>query len=71
MKSDFATLFLLTRAAARGEQVVDPRVLSRVLQFYDRVTPAFAASMLKGWRNGRGHHCRTVWHHHHRVRRCR
>jgi uncharacterized protein (DUF2336 family) len=54
MKSDFATLFLLTRAAARGEQVVDPRVLSRVLQFYDRVTPAFAASMLKGWRNGRG-----------------
>ncbi|HTI31003.1 MAG TPA: hypothetical protein VL405_02645 [Sphingomonas sp.] len=24
-----------------------------------------------GWRNGRGHHCRTVWHHHRRVRVCR
>jgi len=24
-----------------------------------------------GWRNGRGHHCRWVYRHHHRVRVCR
>jgi Ni/Co efflux regulator RcnB len=24
-----------------------------------------------GWRNGRGHHCRTIYRHHRRVRVCR
>ena len=54
VKSDFASLFLLCRSARSGEQIADPRELSRVLQFYERVTPDFAASMLKGWRSGRG-----------------
>jgi Ni/Co efflux regulator RcnB len=24
-----------------------------------------------GWRNGRGHHCRVIYRHHHRTRICR
>ena len=54
LKSDFATLYLLSRSARGGDQIADPRELARVLQFYERVTPDFAASMVKGWRSGRG-----------------
>jgi uncharacterized protein (DUF2336 family) len=49
-KGFFASIFLLSRAARPGEQIVDPRELSRVLALYDRVTPEAALPILQGWR---------------------
>ncbi|EWY42884.1 hypothetical protein N825_02635 [Skermanella stibiiresistens SB22] len=56
-KGFFASIFLLSRAARPGEQIVDPRELSRVLALYDRVTPESALPILQGWRqNATGIH---------------
>lgn len=49
-KGFFASIFLLSRAARPGEQIVDPRELSRVLALYDRLTPESALPILQGWR---------------------
>jgi uncharacterized protein (DUF2336 family) len=49
-KGFFASIFLLSRAARPGEQIVDPRELSRVLALYDRVTPEAALPILQSWR---------------------
>ncbi|HYE01228.1 MAG TPA: DUF2336 domain-containing protein [Alphaproteobacteria bacterium] len=46
-KAAFASIFLLSRRARPGDQVVDPRELSRVLALYDRLTPAGAAALLR------------------------
>jgi uncharacterized protein (DUF2336 family) len=53
-KGFFASIFLLSRAARPGEQIVDPRELSRVLALYDRVTPEAALPILQGWRQNPG-----------------
>lgn len=49
-KGHFASIFLLSRAARPGEQVVDPRELSRVLAFFDKVMPAMAEAAAEAWR---------------------
>jgi uncharacterized protein (DUF2336 family) len=45
-KPDFASLFLLSRAARPGDKVVDPGELNRVMSFFDRVQPAAAQRLL-------------------------
>lgn len=49
-KGDFASIFLLSRAARPGEKLVDPTELSRVIAFYDRVRPEAAKVVLRRWR---------------------
>lgn len=49
-KGHFASIFLLSRAARPGEQIVDPRELSRVLAFYDRISPQVARPIVERWR---------------------
>jgi hypothetical protein len=53
-KGHFASIFLLSRAARPGEQIVDPRELSRVMALFDRVTPETALPILQGWRQNPG-----------------
>lgn len=53
-KGHFASIFLLSRGARPGEQVVDPRELSRVLAFFDKVTPAMAEAAADVWRRQPG-----------------
>lgn len=48
-KGDFASIFLLSRSARPGEKIVDPRELSGVLDFFDRVPPLTAKKVLKRW----------------------
>ncbi len=49
IKPDFAAMFLLARAARPGDQVVDPRELSRVLTFFDHVMMGEAMNLLQVW----------------------
>jgi uncharacterized protein (DUF2336 family) len=49
-KGDFASIFLLSRAARPGEKLVDPTELSRVIAFYDRVRPDAARLVVRRWR---------------------
>jgi hypothetical protein len=49
-KQDFASIFLLSRKGRPGDKTVDPRELSRVLSFYDRVKPDAAKTVVKTWR---------------------
>jgi uncharacterized protein (DUF2336 family) len=48
-KSDFATIFMLTRKARSGSGVMNPRELTRVLALYDRVRPEAASAMVGRW----------------------
>ena len=48
-KSDFATIFMLTRKARAGSGVMNPRELTRVLALYDRVRPEAARAMIGRW----------------------
>ncbi len=48
-KSDFATIFMLTRKARAGAGVMNPRELTRVLALYDRVRPESARAMIGRW----------------------
>ncbi len=48
-KPAFATLFLLSRKARPGDHMVDPMELSKVLAFYDKLTPVTATRLLKRW----------------------
>lgn len=48
-KSDFATIFMLTRKARSNSGVMNPRELTRVLALYDRVRPDAARNMLLRW----------------------
>ncbi|WP_207480337.1 DUF2336 domain-containing protein [Arenibaculum pallidiluteum] len=50
-KGHFASIFLMARGARRGEQVVDPRELTRVLSFFDRVPVERAKAVLAAWRD--------------------
>lgn len=48
-KSTFATIFLLSRKRSVGQNVVDPRDLSRALQLFDRANPEAAKQVVKMW----------------------
>jgi uncharacterized protein (DUF2336 family) len=48
-KSDFATIFMLTRKARSASGVMNPRELTRVLALYDRVRPEAAHAMIVRW----------------------
>ena len=48
-KPTFATIFLLSRRGHTGKQIVDPRELSRALLLFDKIVPAAAAEVMKGW----------------------
>lgn len=50
VKSDFGSLFLLSRSARSGDKVVDPSVVSRVMTFFDRLRPATARKVVGRWR---------------------
>ena len=54
IKTDFASLFLLARAARKGDKLVDPKELSHVLAFYDRIPSFMADSILEKWRTDSG-----------------
>lgn len=49
-KSDFASIFLLSRKARPGDKTVDPGELQKVLSFYDRVKPDAARAVVQRWR---------------------
>jgi uncharacterized protein (DUF2336 family) len=49
-KSDFASIFLLSRQGRSGDKIVDPRELTSVLAFYDTLLPAGAAAIVARWR---------------------
>jgi len=49
-KPDFASIFLLSRKTRPGDKVVDPRELSRVLKFYDRINAEAAEGVLQRMR---------------------
>ena len=49
-KSDFASIFLLSRQGRSGDNVVDPRELTNVLAFYDTLLQTGAASVIARWR---------------------
>ncbi len=48
-KPTFATIFLLSRRGHTGKKIVDPRELSRALLLFDKIAPAAAAEVMKGW----------------------
>jgi uncharacterized protein (DUF2336 family) len=49
-KPDFATIFLLSRAARPGEKVVDPSELSRVVEFFDHIKIETAKKVVGYWK---------------------
>lgn len=49
-KSNFASLFMLSRKAWSGEGVISPSELTRVLNLFDRVQTDMAIKLLKQWR---------------------
>ena len=48
-KPDFATIFMLSRKAHSGDRVTNPRELSKVLEFFDRLKPDIARKVLSRW----------------------
>jgi uncharacterized protein (DUF2336 family) len=48
-KSDFATIFMLSRRAHAGDRVTNPHELSKVLEFFDRLKPDVAQKVLSRW----------------------
>jgi len=49
-KAGFVSLFLLSRGARSGEQIVHPRELSQALLAFDRLSPALAQELLRSWK---------------------
>ena len=49
-KSDFVSLFVLSRQARRGEQVVDPTELAGTVSLYDRINGDTARKVLSRWK---------------------
>lgn len=49
-KTDFTSIFLLSRSARPGDKVVDPNELSKVLGFFDQVKRETAEKVLRRWR---------------------
>jgi hypothetical protein len=48
-KSDFTSIFLLSRSARPGDKLVDPDELSHAVAFYDRITPETARKVVQRW----------------------
>ena len=48
-KPTFTSIFLLSRKGRPGDQMVDPRELSRVISLFDRVKPDAAQQVLRRW----------------------
>lgn len=48
-KPNFVSLFLLSRGARAGEQIVHPRELSYALETFDRMSTATAKDLLHSW----------------------
>jgi uncharacterized protein (DUF2336 family) len=49
-KPHFVSIFLLSRGARSGEQIVHPRELNNALLAFDRLSPAVAQQLLETWR---------------------
>jgi hypothetical protein len=49
-KANFVSIFLLSRGARPGDQVVHPRELSHALAAFDRMTVKLAQDLLDSWR---------------------
>ena len=49
-KSDFVSLFLLSRQARPGEKVVDPTELAGTVSLYDRINSDTAGKVLSRWK---------------------
>jgi uncharacterized protein (DUF2336 family) len=49
-KAGFVSIFLLSRGARPGEQIVHPRELSHALAAYDRLSVRLAQDLLNNWR---------------------
>lgn len=49
MKPEFATLFLLSRAARAGDHTVDPTELGKVMSLFDRIGEEQAHKICNGW----------------------
>ena len=50
VKPDFGSLFLLSRSARPGDKVVDPREVSRVMTFFDRLRQDTAKKVVGRWK---------------------
>jgi uncharacterized protein (DUF2336 family) len=48
-KTDFASIFMLSRKARNTERVTNPQELKRILDLFDRIQPDAADRMLKKW----------------------
>ncbi len=48
-KSNFTSIFLMSRKGRPGDQRVDPEELSRVLALFDRVQPSAAQVVIRRW----------------------
>lgn len=48
-KSDFASIFLLSRQGRSGDKIVDPKELTTVLAFYDTLLQTGAAAVIDRW----------------------
>ena len=49
MKSEFATIYLLTRPVRTDEKVVDQRELAEALKYYDTVKDSEVQRLKKEW----------------------
>ena len=49
-RSTFATIYQLTRKAEAPDTHVDASEISRVMDFFDRVTPEDATALAQRWR---------------------
>lgn len=54
-KASFVSLFLLSRGARRGEQVVNPRELSNAMAAFDKITVETANTIIDQWREDPSH----------------
>ncbi len=54
-KSDFASIFLLSRQARPGDKKVEPTELATSLEFYDRIDVEKAEKILEKWRQRLDH----------------
>lgn len=48
-KTDFASIFMLSRKARNTDRVTNPQDLKRILELFDRIQPDAADRMLKKW----------------------
>jgi uncharacterized protein (DUF2336 family) len=49
IKSDFSSIFMLTRKAHSSDQSINPKELNRVLELYDKIKQETAQAMLQRW----------------------